>query len=104
MFRDGCIGVTVDVRAYRLSAVQKTAYRLAAKCTAIIGEVREHSLVVTLTFAPTTGEREALETARLFFQELLDQELREKVGEQTASLRALILAHAFSRTSLPPRG
>lgn len=103
-FRDGCIAVTLDLRVYRLSAVQKAAYRLASKCTVMLGEVRDESLGMTLGFGPTTGEREALEVARLFFQELLDQELREKVAEETAALRTLILAHAFSRTDLPSRG
>ncbi|WP_437580654.1 His-Xaa-Ser system protein HxsD [Sorangium sp. So ce887] len=102
-FRDGRIAVIVDLRVYRLAAVQKAAYRMAAKCTAVIGEVHDHSLDVTLAFPPSTGERAACEAARLFFQELLDQELREKVGEETASLRALILAHAFSRARVPPR-
>ncbi|XYI02571.1 His-Xaa-Ser system protein HxsD [Sorangium sp. So ce1128] len=103
-FRDGYIAITVDLRAYRLSAVQKAAYRMAAKCTAVVGKIHDQSLEVTLTFPPTTSERAALEAARLFFEELLDQELREKVGEETASLRALILAHAFSRARVPPQG
>jgi His-Xaa-Ser system protein HxsD len=103
-FRDGHIAVAVDLRAFRLAAVQKAAYRMAAKCTAVIGEIRDNSLDVTLAFPPATGEQAALEAARLFFQELLDQELREKVGEETASLRTLILAHAFSRVRVPPRG
>ncbi|MDC0685721.1 His-Xaa-Ser system protein HxsD [Sorangium atrum] len=103
-FRDGRIAFTVDLRAYRLAAVQKAAYRMAAKCTAVIGQIDDHSLDVTLAFPPATGEQAALEVARVFFQELLDQELREKVGEETVSLRTLILAHAFSRARIPPRG
>ncbi len=35
------------------------------------------------------------------FQELLDQELREQIAVETAPLRNLILAHAYSRTGLP---
>ncbi|WP_437737408.1 His-Xaa-Ser system protein HxsD [Sorangium sp. So ce1335] len=104
VFREGRVALSIDLRTYRLTAVQKTAYRMAAQCTAVIREVRDHLLEVTLTFPPTTSERAALEAARLFFQELLDQELREKVGEETASLRALILAHAFSRAAVPRRG
>ncbi|WP_437819564.1 His-Xaa-Ser system protein HxsD [Sorangium sp. So ce1078] len=103
-FRDGHIVVTVDLRIYRLAAVQKAAYRMAAKCTVVIGEIHDHSLDVALAFPPTTGEQAAREAARLFFQELLDQELREKLGEETASLRTLILAHAFSRARVPRRG
>lgn len=103
VFQGGCIALTIDVRVYRLVAVQKTAYKMAAKCTVVLGDMRDQSLGVTLTFAPGTNEREAVETARLFYQDLLDQELREKVGEETSALRTLILAHAYSRTSLSRR-
>ena len=104
VLRDGRVLLTLDLRVYRLAAVQKTAYRLAASCTAILGQLGEHTLDVALTFAPATTAQEAAKITRLFYQELLDQELREKVGEETAPLRALLLAHAFSRTSLPPGG
>jgi His-Xaa-Ser system protein HxsD len=102
-FRDGNVPIDIDLRVYRLSAIQKAAYRLARQCTAVLGEIRGDSLSVVLTFGPETREREALDVARLFFRELLDQELREKVREETAPLRALLMALAFSRTGLAPR-
>jgi His-Xaa-Ser system protein HxsD len=66
----------------------------------MIAEPAETSLAVTLRFKPTTTDVTAREAARLFFQELLDQELREKIGQETAPLRNLILAHAFSKIDL----
>jgi His-Xaa-Ser system protein HxsD len=104
VFRDGRVSFVVDLRAYRLTAVQKTAYRLAARCTAVLGNVTEISVSVDLTFPVATSEAHALEVARLFFQELLDQELREQIASETASVRNLILAHAYSRTGLPSDG
>lgn len=102
-FHDGSVRVDIDLRVYRLSAVQKTAYRLARHCTAVLGEIRGDSLNLALTFGPEMREHEALGVARLFFRELLDQELREKVREETGPLRALLMAFAFSRTGLAPR-
>jgi His-Xaa-Ser system protein HxsD len=102
-FDRGCIHVRVDLRAYRLVAVQKTAYRLAARCTLVIGAEHDQVLPIALTFGSKIAEDEARQVARLFFRELLDQELREKVGQETAALRALILAHAFSKTDLVNR-
>ena len=102
--REGRVEIVVDLRAYRLAAVQKTAYRLAARCTAVLGEVRETSVRVDLMFPPATPEARAHEVVRLFFQELLDQELREQIAAETAPLRNLILAHAYSRTGLPSDG
>lgn len=102
-FREGAVRFVVDLRVYRLAAVQKTAYRLARQCTAVLGAMREEALDVALTFPAGTREDDALGVARLFFRELLDQELREKVGAETATLRTLLLAAAFSRTGLAPR-
>ncbi len=102
-FRDGAVRFDVDLRVYRLTAVQKVAYRMARRCTAMLGELRGDQLGVTLTFPTTVSEREALDVARTFYQELLDQELREKVRGETESVRALLLAFAFSRTGLTPR-
>jgi|HubBroStandDraft_6_1064221.scaffolds.fasta_scaffold450954_2 His-Xaa-Ser system protein HxsD len=99
-FLDGSVRTRVDLRCYRLSAVQKTSYRLADKCTVILGVLDGDSLPITITFPSATAEGEALATVRLFYQELLDQELREKIGQETGPLRALLLAHAFSKTDL----
>lgn len=102
-FRDRGVRFDVDLRVYRLAAVQRTAYRLAGRCTAVLGELRGDVLAVSLTFPQGTSEPDALATARLFFRDLLDQELREKVREETAPVRALLMAAAFSRTGLAPR-
>jgi His-Xaa-Ser system protein HxsD len=102
-FRDGRIALEIDLRVYRLAAVQKAAYRLAREATVVLGEMRGDALGVALTFAPDTTECVALAGARHFFRELLDQELREKIRDETASLRTLLLAAAFARTDLAPR-
>lgn len=92
--------MTIDLRVYRLVAVQKAAYRFADRFTAVLGAERDNVLSLSLVFKPTTGETQALETARLFFEELLDQELREHLGDETRAIRSLIVAQAFARTDL----
>lgn len=91
---------TIDLRIYRLAAVKKAAYRLAARCTAVLGTPEDEKLPVTFTFKPGTDEVAGREAVRLFFEELLDQDLREHVADETAPMRALILAQAFSKTDL----
>jgi His-Xaa-Ser system protein HxsD len=100
VFEGGTIRTTLDLRAYRLAAVRKAAYRLAERCTAVIGTPEGDKLPVAFMFKPGTVENTAMEAARAFFQELLDQELREHVAEETGPIRTLILAQAFSRTDL----
>src|SRR5689334_8075438 len=100
---EGAIALMIDVRVYRLTAVKKAAYRLADRCTAVIGVPDEHRLPVSLHFRPGTGEPGAREGVRAFYQELLDQELREQIAEETEPVRTLILAHAFSKIDLIKR-
>lgn len=101
--KDGAIALVIDLRIYRLAAVKKAAYRLADRCTAVLGTMDEPFLSVSLRFKPATPESAARETARTFFQELLDQELREQIAEETGAVRTLILAHAFSKVDLIKR-
>lgn len=92
--------VTIDLRVYRLAAVKKAAYRLADRVTVVLGAPDGDDLPLTFLWKPGTAESVAVETIRAFFDEVLDQELREHVAEETAPVRALILAHAFSKTDL----
>lgn len=116
-FEAGVVRACVDLRCYRLAAVKKAAYRVARRCTVVLGADEERAdapdaalLPLTFHFRAETSETVALAAARAFFDELNDQELREQVAEETAPLRALILASAFSRVELlqredePPEG
>ena len=102
-FVDGVIDLAIDLRCYRLSAVKKAAYRLADRVTVILGSPESDRLPVSLRFKPSVVEASARETIRQLFQELLDQELREQIAEETNPVRTLILAHAFSHVDLIKR-
>jgi His-Xaa-Ser system protein HxsD len=93
----------LDTRLYRIPAVKKAAYRVAERCTIILGSPEGDTLPITFSFLPNTSEHAAEEAVRLFHQELLDEELRAMIHEETDALRALILAHTFSRTDLVER-
>jgi His-Xaa-Ser system protein HxsD len=97
---DGSARSIIDLRIYRIAAVKKTAYRLADRCTVVIGTPDSDLLPVTFLFGDGTAGLEIRNVVRAFFQELLDQELREAVAEETQAIRTLILASAFSKTDL----
>jgi len=59
-YHDRSIQADVDVRCYRPSAVKKAAYRLADRCTVMLGAIDTNSLPITLLFRPDTTERDAL--------------------------------------------
>lgn len=99
---DGSARLTIDTSVYRLSAVHKTSYRLAKQLTVVLGALDGTRLEATLLL-PGGARGDARALTELFYRELTDQELRESIGEQTKDVRALLLAHAFSRTDLVKR-
>ncbi len=94
----------LDADVYRLAAVQRTAYRLAARCTALVAAPSTSKIAVTLHLPRDGNDAARREVVDIFFRELLDQELREQVRAETAPVRALLLAVAFSRSGLKSPG
>jgi His-Xaa-Ser system protein HxsD len=92
------IAIDVDPQVYRLSAVKKAAYRLGDRCFAQIEIGAEGRIQVRLT--PKSDKVSLQGLAGDFRQELLDQELRESIAQETERVRNLILAQAFSGVSL----
>jgi len=92
--------VTIDLQVYRLAAIKKAGYRVADRCTVVLGVIDGNTVPVSFHIRPGVSESASKEIVRLFFEELLDQELREQVGAETDAVRALILAHAFSKCDL----
>lgn len=93
----------LDLRAYSLSAVKKAAYRSADRCTVVLGGPDGDRLPVRFEFRPGTADSAAREAIRRFHEDLLDEDLRERLNIETGPLRGVILAHAFSRTDLIQR-
>jgi His-Xaa-Ser system protein HxsD len=100
MVEDGAVVGRLDTRVYRLIAIKKAAHRLAAHFTVSFESVTDEHVHLVLRGKSKWTDAEADDVIKAFNQELLDQELREHVGEETASIRTLILAQAFSKTGL----
>lgn len=94
------IHTTIDTRLYRILAVKKAAYRIAAQCTVTLGAPESHTLPLTFSFRTGTTDTARADALRSFHEELLDEELRAQIHDETDALRALILAHTFSRTDI----
>ncbi len=92
------IGFTVDLRVYSLEALKKAMYALGRVCTAQISLLDDVRANVALN--PLPGELDASALEGYFWQEILDQDLRESVGRETSLVRNLIMAHALSKVPL----
>lgn len=90
--------ITVDPNVYRLSAVKKAAYRLGDRCFVDIETLPEGNIRVRLT--PKSDKVPLATLEGEFRNELLDQDLREVIAEETERVRNLLLAQAFSGLAL----
>lgn len=92
-----------DLMLYRLAAIQKAAYRYSGHFDIRMESVAPDRVRVELS-AKLTPPAWPCDPAS-FPCEVLDQDLREKVAEDTKSVRDLLLAQTFSELSfLDPAG
>jgi His-Xaa-Ser system protein HxsD len=94
--------LSVSLKLYSLEAVKKTAYKFTDRFGVFLSSPEDDDGKVVVTF---NNENESVrENFDLvydeFCNELLDQDLRGTVVEKTEGVRNLILAQAFSKTSL----
>ncbi|SOY77715.1 Radical SAM pair-associated protein [Cupriavidus taiwanensis] len=88
----------LDAAVYSLEAVQKAAYRFIDRLTVLISQDQDTVVCeVDLVKGIQTPMDDVLAN---FKRELLDQQLRLQIKQETESARNLILAYAFSRTGL----
>jgi His-Xaa-Ser system protein HxsD len=95
---NGSVLVHFDSGTYSLTAIKKAAYKLGASA---FFHITSKDGIIEVRIAPKTPA--TLDFRQLvgeFSNEVLDQDLREHVSAQTTDIRNLIIAHAFSRTSL----
>jgi His-Xaa-Ser system protein HxsD len=87
--------VFVASAVYGLEIVKKAAYRFVDRASAVI-TIDGDNIVCTFSFSRGTNEASADGFVQDFHTELLDQDLRERIGKETAPARNAILALAFA--------
>jgi His-Xaa-Ser system protein HxsD len=94
---DGSLVVQFDRKVYKLNAVKKAAYKYGGLFYVLLDETDEF---ITATLKSKADCQAPNLAAEEFCNEVLDQELREEIAAETSGIRDLLLAHAFSKTSL----
>jgi len=97
---DGSLLVLFDLRIYKISAIKKAAYKFASDCSVLLKQLSVDQLEAHLSFSDNTDACAKKIIARAFCNEVIDQDLREQIAQETEATRNLILAQAFSKTSL----
>ena len=91
--------VELDSRVLSLIAIKKAAYKYLNSFVCDIS-VQENAIRCVLSFTNSISEEACVQLVEDFKKESLDQDLRERLKEETESVRNLILAHAFSKAGI----
>jgi His-Xaa-Ser system protein HxsD len=89
--------IEFDNAIYSLSAVTKAAYKFGGF---FFVRITESGKTFRVELTPRAQGDSVSEKLGEFQNEVLDQELREQISRETIGVRNLLMAHAFSRTSL----
>jgi His-Xaa-Ser system protein HxsD len=93
------VEVLFDKNIYSAQAIKKAAYRFIDKFSVVIF-TKESSYQCNLSFPDKATDRSVANLVDEFKKEVLDQDLRESIKEETEGVRNLILAHTFSQAGL----
>jgi His-Xaa-Ser system protein HxsD len=85
--------IIFDVGVFSLDTIKRALYRFSDKCSFDI-QIKDN--VVTVIFQAKTKD----DWVAKIKNEVLDQDLRDTLSKETANIRTLILANAFSNTGL----
>ncbi len=88
-----------DENVYSIEALKKASYRYIANYSVVIKKAGAQ-LECLFSFPVNTSDEKVLEYLDDFKKEVLDQDLREIIKQETEGIRNLILSHAFSKTGL----
>lgn len=91
--------LTIDLAVYSLDCIKRAAYRFTNRFSLEM-QIEGNKALCTLIFDPSISDTMVEPVVSAFRKELLDQDLRASISEETQEIRNLILAHAFSRTGL----
>ncbi len=97
------IVVCFDSKVYDLDTIKRAAYRFSDRCSFDFVPTDEGT-ACTLTFLKDAAPDAVKALVQNFKIEVLDQDLRKAIAEETAPMRNAILAHTFSRTGFQSDG
>jgi His-Xaa-Ser system protein HxsD len=92
--------IIFDRNLYSLPTLKKAAYKFAAECSIVFSCDESSNFVANMLYADSYPISDQQMCLQMFCGEVIDQDLREQIATATEPTRNLILAEAFSKTSL----
>jgi His-Xaa-Ser system protein HxsD len=90
----------VDTSVYDLSAIFRACYRFTDRCYLFLARCETDRGWITIALASKSPEVDLSNAVGDFCNELIDQQLRGALMQETAPLRELIVAQAFAEGNL----
>ena len=98
---NGRAAFEVDTAVYGLEALLRTAYKFTDRCYVFVESI-EGSNRVAVAIAPKSSN-DLQSILGEFYNELLDQRIRESLAQEYGDLRTMIVAQAFAEGNLLDR-
>jgi His-Xaa-Ser system protein HxsD len=97
---EGELEIILSTKIYSLSAIKLTSLKYSDRFGVKISDLEDQKVRISFNFKGAFDESSQSAFYDEFLNDLLDQDLREVIFTKTEKVRNLILANAFSRTSL----
>ena len=94
-FEDGALRISLPLAVYGLPALFRACYRLTDRCFVYLSHPQD-GLIETTLISKSGRATDTDQLAGDFLNDLVDQQLRVDVGEETRAIREMIVAQAFS--------
>jgi His-Xaa-Ser system protein HxsD len=96
---EAALVVTFPRDVYSVDAVKRAAYRLSDRLSCAIS-LHDGDIRCALTPLTRSGLEDCNALVARLRNEVLDQDLRERIAAETVGIRNVVLAYAFSATGL----
>lgn len=93
------VEIIFDANIYSIQTIKKAAYRNINNFSLDL-KTTGNQVICNLIFKKKYDQEEIDKFVNKFRDDLLDQDLRETIKNETEGIRNLILAHTFSKTGL----
>ena len=94
-FEDGALRMSLSLAVYGLPALFRACYRVTDRCFVYLSPPQDELIEITL-ISKTGRFTDTDPLAGEFLNDLIDQRLRVDIGEETRSIREMIVTQAFA--------
>ncbi len=97
---NGQLILKVDSTVYSKPCLFRTCYKFTDRCYIFLSRDEDNQKTIITVLSPKAESVDLNQLSGEFFNELLDQQVRNSLSEETGELRNLIVAQAFAEGNL----